>query len=146
MSPQVVVTFSDFKKMEQIRSILLEKLDKCVHVGAPRFYHSPKCLSEARYLALVDLIRADDSVDRVVICVLFCRERACVSAVENALLKVSEISGVLMQSLGPPLLVREVETKEWTSEEENGGLPVRVPHIPTVTVSSHVSVSYRFKD
>lgn len=72
MSPQVVVTFSSFEKMEQICSILLEKLDKSVHVGAPQFYHSPECLSQARYLTLLDLIWTDDSVYRVGICVLPC--------------------------------------------------------------------------
>ncbi|XP_013874716.1 interleukin-1 receptor-associated kinase 1-binding protein 1 homolog [Austrofundulus limnaeus] len=123
MDVEVVVTFSSFETMEQICSILLEKLDKSVHVAAPQFYHSPGCLSQAR-------------------------ERACESAVQNAQEKAFKIIGVLgIYSLGLPLLVREEETKEWRNEEDNGdkeqGLPLRFPHIPTVTVSSLVSVSYR---
>lgn len=49
MFPQVVVTFSDFEKMERVCSVLLEKLDKSVCVGTPQFYHSAECLSQMRY-------------------------------------------------------------------------------------------------
>lgn len=49
MCPQVVVTFSDFEKMERVCSVLLEKLDKSVNVGTPQYYHSAECLSQVRY-------------------------------------------------------------------------------------------------
>ncbi|XP_017264542.1 interleukin-1 receptor-associated kinase 1-binding protein 1 homolog [Kryptolebias marmoratus] len=128
MDAEVAVTFSDFEKMEQICSILLEKLDKSVRVGVPRFRHSPECLSQTR-------------------------QRACVSAVENAQQKAAEISQLLGQSLGSPQLVREEETKEWRNEEEeeqDGGREQspapHFPRIPKVTVSSHVFVSFSFRD
>uniref|UniRef100_A0A1A7X6J1 Interleukin-1 receptor-associated kinase 1 binding protein 1 n=1 Tax=Iconisemion striatum TaxID=60296 RepID=A0A1A7X6J1_9TELE len=119
MDAEVVVMFSDFEKMEQIRSILLEKLDKSVCVGAPQFYHSPECLGQLR-------------------------QRACVSAVENAQQKASKISQLLGQSLGPPLLVREETTREWKVEEEEEQRSA--PHIPVVAASSCVSVSFSFRD
>ncbi len=50
MFPQVIVTFSDFEQMEQVCSVLLEKLDKSVSVGTPHYYHSDECLSQLRYL------------------------------------------------------------------------------------------------
>uniref|UniRef100_A0A8C6KSA5 Interleukin-1 receptor-associated kinase 1 binding protein 1 n=1 Tax=Nothobranchius furzeri TaxID=105023 RepID=A0A8C6KSA5_NOTFU len=71
-------------------------------------------------------------------------QRACVSAVENAQQKASKISQVLGQSLGPPLLVREKETREWKVEEEEEQRSA--PHIPVVTASSCVSVSFSFRD
>uniref|UniRef100_A0A8C6KJW4 Interleukin-1 receptor-associated kinase 1 binding protein 1 n=1 Tax=Nothobranchius furzeri TaxID=105023 RepID=A0A8C6KJW4_NOTFU len=120
MDAEVVVVFSNFEKMEQIRSVLLEKLDKSVFVGTPLFYHSPE------------------------LCLCVCRQRACVSAVENAQQKASKISQVLGQSLGPPLLVREKETREWKVEEEEEQRSA--PHIPVVTASSCVSVSFSFRD
>ncbi|KAI3364516.1 hypothetical protein L3Q82_011305, partial [Scortum barcoo] len=127
--PQVVVTFSDFEKMEQVCSVLLEKLDKSVCVGTPQFYHSADCLSQLR-------------------------RRACVSAVENAQQKAQEVSQLLGQTLGPPLLVKEEETKEWRSEdvEEDGGRGQgaaalsRLPHTPTITASSRVSLSFSLRD
>ncbi|XP_063351595.1 interleukin-1 receptor-associated kinase 1-binding protein 1 homolog [Pelmatolapia mariae] len=127
MDAEVIVTFSDFEKMERICSILLEKLDKSVSVGTPEFYHSAECLSQMRL-------------------------RACVSAVENAQLKASKVSQLLGQSLGPPLLVREDETKEWRNNEDNGGggqgsaAPSHFPSLPTVTASSQVSVSFSLRD
>ncbi|MEQ2262317.1 hypothetical protein XENORESO_006418 [Xenotaenia resolanae] len=127
MFPQIVVTFSEFQKMEQMCRILLEKLDSSVHVGAPQFFHSAASLSQLRL-------------------------HACVAAVENAQQKASKISQLLGESLGSPLLVREEETKEWRNEEEAAGrehsstaLPL-LPHIPTATASSQVSVSFSFRD
>lgn len=86
------------------------------------------------------------------VCLLF-RLRACVSAVENAKQKASRISQLMGESLGSPLLVREETTKEWRSEEEeeeaaggeHGPTPP-LPHIPTATASSHVSLSFSFRD
>ncbi|XP_059212633.1 interleukin-1 receptor-associated kinase 1-binding protein 1 homolog [Centropristis striata] len=124
MDAEVVVTFSDFDKMEQVRSVLLEKLDKSVCVGTPQFYHSAESLS-------------------------LMRRRACVSAVENAQQKASEVSQLLGQTLGSPLLVKEEETREWRNEdEENGGAaPIHhLPHTPTITASSRVSVSFSLRD
>ncbi|XP_071334825.1 interleukin-1 receptor-associated kinase 1-binding protein 1 homolog [Trachinotus anak] len=128
MDAEVVVTFSDFEKMERVCSVLLEKLDKSVCVGTPQFYHSAECLSQLR-------------------------RRVCVSAVENAQLKACEVSQLLGQSLGPPLLVREEETKEWRNEDEEYGsrgqgdtTPSHLPCIPTITASSRVSVSFSLRD
>ncbi|KAK2856482.1 hypothetical protein Q5P01_005217 [Channa striata] len=126
MAAEVLVTFSDFEKMEQVRSVLLEKLDKSVCVGTAEFYHSAGCLSELR-------------------------RRACVSAVENAQQKASEVSQLLGQSLGPPLLVKEEETREWRNEEEGSrGDGVahlhHLPFTPTISASSRVSVSFSLRD
>ncbi|XP_008277849.1 interleukin-1 receptor-associated kinase 1-binding protein 1 homolog [Stegastes partitus] len=124
MDAEVTVTFSDFEKMERVCSILLEKLDRSVCVGTPQFYHSAECLSRMR-------------------------QRACVSAVENAQQKAGKVSQLLGQSLGSPLNVREEETKEWrTEDEEDGGGRQRshFPHIPTITASSQVSVSFCLRD
>uniref|UniRef100_A0A3P9BAF5 Reverse transcriptase domain-containing protein n=1 Tax=Maylandia zebra TaxID=106582 RepID=A0A3P9BAF5_9CICH len=91
------------------------------------FYHSAECLSQMRLCA-------------------------CVSAVENAQLKASKVSQLLGQSLGPPLLVREDETKEWRNNEDNGGggqgsaAPSHFPSLPAVTASLQVSVSFSLRD
>lgn len=75
------------------------------------------------------------------------------SAVENARQKAVEVSQLLGQTLGPPLLVREEETREWRSEdEEDAGRNQRaapllhVPFMPTVTAFSRVSVSFSLRD
>ncbi|KAM9339470.1 interleukin-1 receptor-associated kinase 1-binding protein 1 homolog [Symphorus nematophorus] len=128
MDAEVVVTFSDFEKMERVCSVLLEKLDKSVCVGTPQFYHSVECLTQMR-------------------------RRACVSAVENAQQKACEVSQLLGQTLGPPLLVREEESREWRNEDEEGGdrsqgttsLP-HLPCTPAITASSRVSVSFSLRD
>ncbi|PWA27734.1 hypothetical protein CCH79_00000197 [Gambusia affinis] len=125
MFPQILVTFSEFKKMEQTCCVLLEKLDKSVQVGTPRFFHSAACLSELRV-------------------------RATVSAVENAQQKASKIAQLLGESLGASLLVREEETKEWRNEEEATGGECNSMHfpplLPTATATSQVSVSFSFRD
>ncbi|XP_071779471.1 interleukin-1 receptor-associated kinase 1-binding protein 1 homolog [Centroberyx gerrardi] len=129
MDVEVTVSFSDFEKMERVCSVLLEKLDKSVCVGVPHFYHSTECLSQLR-------------------------QRACVSAVENAQQKACEVSRLLGQNLGPPLLVREEETREWRNEEEEeegdrrrgGATHPQLPHRPTVTASCRVSVTFSLQD
>lgn len=75
------------------------------------------------------------------------------SAVENAQQKACEVSQLLGQTLGPPLLVREEETREWRSEdEEDGGRgqgAAPLPHLPcapTITASACVSVSFSLRD
>ncbi|XP_019947306.2 interleukin-1 receptor-associated kinase 1-binding protein 1 homolog [Paralichthys olivaceus] len=118
MDAEVVVTFSDFEKMEQLCSVLLEKLDKSVCVGPPQFYHSAESLGQLR-------------------------KQVCVSAVENAQQKAREISQLLGQSLGPPMLVREDETREWRDEEYGGR---GHSTLPTITASSRVSVYFSLKD
>ncbi|XP_076016311.1 interleukin-1 receptor-associated kinase 1-binding protein 1 homolog [Genypterus blacodes] len=121
MNAEVTVTFSDFEKMEQVSIVLQEKLDKSVSVGPPLFYHSAACLAQLR-------------------------QRACVSAVDNAQQKASEVSRLLGQSLGAPLLVREEETREWRNEdEEEEGRP-HLPRTPTITVSSSVFISFGLRD
>ncbi|KAK5853227.1 hypothetical protein PBY51_007033 [Eleginops maclovinus] len=125
MEAEVKVTFSDFDKMERVCSVLLEKLDKSVCVGTPHFFHSAESLNQMR-------------------------RRACVSAVENAQQKACEVSQLLGQTLGPPLQVREEETREWRGEDEEDGGRCRdsapLPHIPHITASSRVSVSFSLRD
>ncbi|XP_029983637.1 interleukin-1 receptor-associated kinase 1-binding protein 1 homolog [Sphaeramia orbicularis] len=128
MDAEVVVTFSDFEKMETVCSILLEKLDKSVCVGAPRFYHSAECLGRLR-------------------------RRACVSAVENAQQKANDASQLLGQTLGPPQLITEEETRESKNEDEEdrgrGQATASISHlpfIPTITAVSRVSVSFSLRD
>ena len=75
-------------------------------------------------------------------------------AVENAQQKASKVSQLLGQNLGSPLLVREEETTERRGEEEEveeegAGREQGVahfPHMPTVTASSQVSISFSFTD
>ncbi|KAM8825818.1 interleukin-1 receptor-associated kinase 1-binding protein 1 homolog [Synchiropus picturatus] len=125
MDAEIAVTFSDFEKMEQINSVLLEKLDKSVSIGVPQFFHSAERLSQLR-------------------------EHACVSAVESAQQKASKVSQLLGQTLGPPQLVREEETKEWRTEEEDGGQAAaaasRLPNVPKITASARVSVCFSLRD
>ncbi|XP_029903779.1 interleukin-1 receptor-associated kinase 1-binding protein 1 homolog [Myripristis murdjan] len=122
MDVEVTVTFSDFERMERVTGILLEKLDKSVCLGSPQFYHSAECLSQLR-------------------------QQACVAAVENARQKASEISRLLGQSLGRPLLVREEETREWRkADEEDSASHSRLPCRPTATASSRVAVSFSLRD
>ncbi|XP_023133510.1 interleukin-1 receptor-associated kinase 1-binding protein 1 homolog [Amphiprion ocellaris] len=124
MDAEVTVTFSDFEKMERVCRILLEKLDRSVYVGTPQFYHSAECLSRMR-------------------------QRACVSAVENAQQKAGKVSQLLGQSLGSPLNIKEEKSKEWrTEEEEDEGRRQRFhfPHVPTITASSQVSASFSLRD
>ncbi|KAM6954392.1 interleukin-1 receptor-associated kinase 1-binding protein 1 homolog [Aplochiton taeniatus] len=124
MEVEVKVIFSDLVRMERLCNVLLEKLDRSVCVGTPQFYHSPECLSQQR-------------------------RRACVSAVENARAKASDVSSLLGQSLGHPLLVKEEEAREWTSEERGEEGPNvthrRPPHRPTITALSRVSVSFSLR-
>lgn len=91
-------------------------------------------------------------LQQVYVCPCF-RRRACVSAVENAQQKASEVSQLLGQTLGSPLLVREEETREWRNEDEEdegrgqGGAPLpQLPCTPTITASSRVSVSFSLRD
>ncbi|XP_016428930.1 interleukin-1 receptor-associated kinase 1-binding protein 1 homolog [Sinocyclocheilus rhinocerous] len=94
MRAEVLVVFSDFEKMQQARSVLIEKLDKSVCVGDPYYSHSAESLN------------------------LF-RRRVCLEAVDNARLKASEACCILGQALGRPLLVREEESQEWTSGQHD---------------------------
>ncbi|XP_063079503.1 interleukin-1 receptor-associated kinase 1-binding protein 1 homolog [Engraulis encrasicolus] len=121
MEADVRVVFSDFDKMQRVRAVLLEKLDKSVCVGAPQFTHSPECLS-------------------------IMRRRVCVAAVENARLKASEVCGSLGQALGRPLLVREEECREWSG---GGGDAAPTLHqrtgLVTLTVSARVFVTFELR-
>lgn len=81
------------------------------------------------------------------------RHRAFVLAVENAQRKAKDVSELLNQALGPPLLVREEETREWRSDEEEDAsrknIVAHLPHlwcIPTVSASSRVSVSFSLRE
>ncbi|XP_028809181.1 interleukin-1 receptor-associated kinase 1-binding protein 1 homolog [Denticeps clupeoides] len=122
---EVRVVFSDFEKMEQVCFVLMEKLDRSVHIGTPQFTHSAESLS-------------------------ILRRRACVAAVENARLKANEVCCILGQALGRPLLVREEESREWGCgpSEEPASQPVtlqeRVDHT-AVTAYSRVFVTFDLK-
>ena len=45
---QAAVDFSDFHTMDRVCCVLLEKLDKSVSIGSPRFHHSKESLSNLR--------------------------------------------------------------------------------------------------
>ncbi|KAK7907155.1 hypothetical protein WMY93_015767 [Mugilogobius chulae] len=123
VNAEVTVAFSDFTKMEQVCRALLEKLDKNVTVGLTHYYHSPECLSQLR-------------------------TRVCTSAVENAKKKATEISLLLGQTLGPPLLVVEEEIREVHNDffNVNELRPSTNLSIPSVTASSCVSITFGIKD
>ncbi|XP_041951454.1 interleukin-1 receptor-associated kinase 1-binding protein 1 homolog [Alosa sapidissima] len=119
MEVEVLVVFLDFDKMQKVRSVLLEKLDKSVCVGLPHFTHSPECLSALR-------------------------RRVCVAAVESARLKASEVCCTLGQGLGRPLLVREEESREWRCGDTPLTLQQRAGLI-ALSVSSRVFVSFELR-
>ncbi|XP_056150537.1 interleukin-1 receptor-associated kinase 1-binding protein 1 homolog [Lampris incognitus] len=125
MDAEATVGFSNFEKMEMVCCILLEKMDKSVCVGMPQFHHSAECLSQLR-------------------------RRTYASAVANAQQKAYEGSGLLGQILGPPLLIREEETREWRNEDTeecHGGAAHSKPfRRPTVNAASRVFVSFTLLD
>ncbi|XP_071819193.1 interleukin-1 receptor-associated kinase 1-binding protein 1-like [Apostichopus japonicus] len=88
MVTEISVVFVDFTKCENVCNFLVEKLDDTVHISEPHFYHGTQSL---------------DSV----------RRQACLLATQNAHQKASEMARFLRQALGPPLVIREAETKEW---------------------------------
>ncbi|XP_062872031.1 interleukin-1 receptor-associated kinase 1-binding protein 1 homolog isoform X2 [Trichomycterus rosablanca] len=121
---EVSVTFSDFQKMQNVRSVLIEKLDKTVHVGDPSYSHSSECLS-------------------------LLRRRVCAAAVETARLKASEVCNMLGQALGRPLLVREEESREWRSDQREGVATQLTQRQNvgqmSITASSHVFVRFELR-
>ncbi|MCI4387220.1 hypothetical protein PGIGA_G00071620 [Pangasianodon gigas] len=124
MQAEVSMVFSDFVKMQAVRSVLIEKLDRSVCVGDPRFFHSSESLSVLQ-------------------------RRVCAAAVENARLKAHEVCNLLGQALGRPLLVREEESREWTSEQREGvasmlSLQEKVGQ-KSITASSHVFVTFELR-
>lgn len=78
-----------------------------------------------------------------------CRRRVCVAAVETARLKAKEACNVLGQALGRPLLVREEDSREWTSNQQEGmALPLTLQQkVGKVTVfaSSRVFVTFELR-
>uniref|UniRef100_A0A8B9L7H7 Interleukin-1 receptor-associated kinase 1 binding protein 1 n=1 Tax=Astyanax mexicanus TaxID=7994 RepID=A0A8B9L7H7_ASTMX len=121
---EVSVVFSDFEKMQNVRSVLIEKLDRSVYIGDPQFSHSEECLS-------------------------LLRRRVCVAAVETARLKATEVCNVLGQALGRPLLVREEDFQEWTCGQQRGAanpltLQQKVGQM-TVCASSRVFVTFELR-
>ncbi|KAI5095522.1 interleukin-1 receptor-associated kinase 1-binding protein 1-like [Silurus meridionalis] len=119
MQAEVSLVFSDFMKMQCVRSVLIEKLDRSVCVGEPRFSHSSESLS-------------------------LLRRRVCAAAVENAQLKAREVCNLLGQALGRPLLVREEESREWRSGQQDtvvSTLQEKVGQM-SITASSHVFVTF----
>ncbi|CAM4677727.1 hypothetical protein PO909_014143 [Leuciscus waleckii] len=124
MQAEVLVVFSDFEKMQHARSVLIEKLDKSVCVGDPYYSHSAESLN-------------------------LLRRRVCLEAVDNARLKASEACGILGQALGRPLLVREEESREWTSgQHEVTGSPLTLHQrtgLTLVSVSSRVFVTFELR-
>uniref|UniRef100_A0A8C2HBC4 Interleukin-1 receptor-associated kinase 1 binding protein 1 n=1 Tax=Cyprinus carpio TaxID=7962 RepID=A0A8C2HBC4_CYPCA len=124
MRAEVLVVFSDFEKMQQARSVLIEKLDKSVCVGDPYYSHSAESLS-------------------------LLRRRVCLEAVDNARLKASEACCILGQALGRPLLVREEESREWTSgQHEVTDSPLTLHQktgVTLVSASSRVFVAFELR-
>ncbi len=80
---------------------------------------------------------------------LFCRRRVCLEAVDNARLKASEACCILGQALGRPLLVREDESREWTSgQHEETGSPLTLHQktgVTLVSASSRVFVAFELR-
>ncbi|KAK3547058.1 hypothetical protein QTP86_009566 [Hemibagrus guttatus] len=111
--------------MQDVRSVLIEKLDRSVCVGDPRFSHSSESLSVLR-------------------------SHVCAAAVENARLKAHEVCNLLGQALGRPLVVREEESREWRSGQEEGmastpcTLQEKVERM-SITASSHVFVTFELR-
>lgn len=70
-------------------------------------------------------------------------------AVDNARLKASEACGILGQALGRPLLVREEESREWTSgQHEVTGSPISLHQrtgVTLVSASSRVFVTFELR-
>ncbi|CAB1353315.1 unnamed protein product [Coregonus sp. 'balchen'] len=103
-----------------------QKLDKSVCVSVPHFYHSEECLS-------------------------LLRRRVCVAAAENARLKASEMSSMLGQTLGHPLLVREEEATERRDAgrervmEGGEGRRGEGVHRPSITATSRVFVTFNLR-
>lgn len=78
-----------------------------------------------------------------------CRRRVCAAAVENARLKAHEVCNLLGQAVGRPLFVREEESREWRSEQQEGvartlSLQKKVGQM-SVTASSHVFVIFELR-
>ncbi|XP_053499819.1 interleukin-1 receptor-associated kinase 1-binding protein 1 homolog [Ictalurus furcatus] len=124
MQAEVSMVFSDLVKMQTVRSVLVEKLDRSVCVGDPRFSHSSESLSVLR-------------------------RRVCAAAVENARLKAQEVCNMLGQALGRPLSVREEESREWRSGQQEGvtrtlTLQEKVGQM-SITASSHVFVTFELR-
>ncbi|XP_062872029.1 interleukin-1 receptor-associated kinase 1-binding protein 1 homolog isoform X1 [Trichomycterus rosablanca] len=141
---EVSVTFSDFQKMQNVRSVLIEKLDKTVHVGDPSYSHSSECLS---------LLRSDPLQKHLNVFSLHqdinSRRRVCAAAVETARLKASEVCNMLGQALGRPLLVREEESREWRSDQREGVATQLTQRQNvgqmSITASSHVFVRFELR-
>ncbi|XP_051518914.1 interleukin-1 receptor-associated kinase 1-binding protein 1 homolog [Myxocyprinus asiaticus] len=124
MQAEVQVVFLDFEKMQHVRSVLIEKLDKSVCVGDPHYTHSAESLN-------------------------LLRRRVCLVAVDNARLKASEACGILGQALGRPLLVREEESREWTSSQDEVTGTALTLHqragVTLVSASSRVFVTFELR-
>ncbi|XP_069866216.1 interleukin-1 receptor-associated kinase 1-binding protein 1 [Dipodomys merriami] len=93
MEAEVCITFTEFEKMQNICSFLVEKLDSSVVIEPPQFYHAPGAAENLR-------------------------RQACLVAVENAWRKAQEVCHLVGQTLGKPLLIKEEETKEWEGQIE----------------------------
>ncbi|XP_060750410.1 interleukin-1 receptor-associated kinase 1-binding protein 1 homolog [Tachysurus vachellii] len=124
MQAEVSMVFSDFVKMQAVRSVLIEKLDRSVCVGDPRFSHSSESLSVLR-------------------------RRVCADAVKNARLKAHEVCNLLGQALGRPLVVREEESREWRSGHEGvastpSTLQEKLEQM-SISASSHVFVTFELR-
>lgn len=76
----------------------------------------------------------------------FCRRRVCAAAVETARLKASEVCNMLGQALGRPLLVREEESQEWSSEQPEGvAAQQHNTGLVSITASSRVFVRFELR-
>ncbi|NXG22325.1 IKBP1 protein, partial [Grallaria varia] len=88
MEAEVSIIFNDFKKMQNVCNLLIEKLGTSVTVSPPHFYHTPEAIETLR-------------------------RQVCVAAVGNTRQKAQEVCRLFGQSLGKPLFIKEEETKEW---------------------------------
>ncbi|NXS80183.1 IKBP1 protein, partial [Erpornis zantholeuca] len=88
MEAEVCIIFSDFRKMQNVCNLLIEKLGTSVTINPPHFYHTPEAIDTLR-------------------------RQVCVTAVGNTRRKAQEVCQLFGQALGKPLLIKEEEMKEW---------------------------------
>ncbi|NWU88741.1 IKBP1 protein, partial [Upupa epops] len=88
MEAEVCIVFSDFGKMQNVCSLLTEKLGTSVTISPPHFYHTAEAMDALR-------------------------RQVCVAAVGNTRRKAQEVCRLFGQALGKPLLIKEEDTREW---------------------------------
>ena len=118
---EVVVEFTDFTRCEQVCNIVVEKLDETVKVSSPEFFVTPGKLESLRCVQLlwvcfplktstIFTINVTNSCPPIV---LVFRCQACVCAVRNARNKAMEVVQLFNQTVGLPLVIRELHHEEY---------------------------------